>query len=56
MPCNVTDEAEVAAMVAAVADRFGGIDILVNTAGGTGPIETPGAPTTRWRSSARSWT
>ena len=39
--CNVTDEVAVAAMVAAVADRFGRIDILVNTAGGTGPIETP---------------
>jgi len=39
--CDVTDEAQVAGMVAAVAGRFGGIDILVNTAGGTGPIETP---------------
>ena len=39
--CDVTQEEEVAAMVAAVAARFGGIDILVNTAGGTGPIETP---------------
>jgi NAD(P)-dependent dehydrogenase (short-subunit alcohol dehydrogenase family) len=39
--CDVTDEPQVAAMVAAVVERFGGIDILVNTAGGTGPIETP---------------
>jgi 3-oxoacyl-[acyl-carrier protein] reductase len=39
--CDVTDEAAVASMVAAVVERFGGIDILVNTAGGTGPIETP---------------
>ena len=39
--CDVTDEAQVRAMVAAVADRFSGIDVLVNTAGGTGPIETP---------------
>ena len=39
--CDVTDEAQVAAMVARVVERFGGLDILVNTAGGTGPIETP---------------
>jgi NAD(P)-dependent dehydrogenase (short-subunit alcohol dehydrogenase family) len=39
--CDVTDEEQVRSMTAAVADRFGGIDILVNTAGGTGPIETP---------------
>jgi 3-oxoacyl-[acyl-carrier protein] reductase len=39
--CDVTDEEQVAAMVSSVVDRFGGIDILVNTAGGTGPIETP---------------
>lgn len=39
--CDVTDEQQVQAMVSAVARRFGGIDILVNSAGGTGPIETP---------------
>jgi 3-oxoacyl-[acyl-carrier protein] reductase len=39
--CDVTNEPQVAAMAAAVADGLGGIDILVNTAGGTGPIETP---------------
>jgi NAD(P)-dependent dehydrogenase (short-subunit alcohol dehydrogenase family) len=39
--CDVTDEVHVRAMVRTVVDRFGGIDILVNTAGGTGPIETP---------------
>jgi NAD(P)-dependent dehydrogenase (short-subunit alcohol dehydrogenase family) len=39
--CDVTDEAQVRAMVRTVVDRFGGVDILVNTAGGTGPIETP---------------
>jgi 3-oxoacyl-[acyl-carrier protein] reductase len=39
--CDVTNEADVAAMVAAVVHRFGGVDILINTAGGTGPIETP---------------
>ncbi len=39
--CDVTSESEVQAMTAATAARFGGIDFLVNTAGGTGPIETP---------------
>ena len=39
--CDVTDETQVIAMVAAVGDELGGVDILVNTAGGTGPIETP---------------
>ncbi|MBI3648272.1 MAG: SDR family oxidoreductase [Actinobacteria bacterium] len=39
--CDVTDETQVEAMVEAVVRAFGGIDILVNTAGGTGPIETP---------------
>ncbi len=39
--CDVTDEEQVRAMTAAAVVRFGGIDILVNTAGGTGPIETP---------------
>ncbi len=39
--CDVTEEGQVAAMTAAAAERFGGIDFLVNTAGGTGPIETP---------------
>jgi 3-oxoacyl-[acyl-carrier protein] reductase len=41
VPCDVTDEQQVQTMVAAAARRFGGIDILVNCAGGTGPIETP---------------
>ena len=40
--CDVTDEAQVAAMVAGAKKAFGGrIDILVNVAGVTGPIETP---------------
>lgn len=39
--CDVTDEQQVRSMVETVASRFGGVDILVNTAGGTGPIETP---------------
>lgn len=39
--CDVTEQDEVNAMIAAVVDRFGGLDFLVNTAGTTGPIETP---------------
>jgi 3-oxoacyl-[acyl-carrier protein] reductase len=39
--CDVTDEEQVKAMVEVVTATFGGIDILVNSAGGTGPIETP---------------
>jgi 3-oxoacyl-[acyl-carrier protein] reductase len=40
LSCDVTNEAAVQTMTEAVVERFGGIDILVNTAGGTGPIET----------------
>lgn len=40
--CDVIEEEQVAAMVAKSLDAFGGrIDILVNVAGVTGPIETP---------------
>ena len=40
--CDVTDEAQVKTMVNRALDAFGGrIDILVNIAGVTGPIETP---------------
>ncbi len=40
--CDVTDEAQVKAMVEAALAAFSGrIDILVNVAGVTGPIETP---------------
>jgi 3-oxoacyl-[acyl-carrier protein] reductase len=41
--CDVTDEAGVKTMVATTVSRFGRLDILVNTAGGTGPIETAAA-------------
>ena len=40
-PCDVTDETETRALVDHALEEFGRIDILVNTAGGTGPIETP---------------
>ena len=37
---DVRLESEVEDLVGATVDRYGGIDILVNTAGGIGPIET----------------
>jgi NAD(P)-dependent dehydrogenase (short-subunit alcohol dehydrogenase family) len=43
-PCDVTDNAAVAAMVAACVKRFGRIDVLVNNVGGSahgGPVEMP---------------
>jgi citronellol/citronellal dehydrogenase len=42
--CDVRDEAEIAAAVAAAVDRFGGIDVLVNNASAiflAGTVETP---------------
>jgi 3-oxoacyl-[acyl-carrier protein] reductase len=39
--CDVTDEAEVGALIATAVGRFAGIDILVNAHGVIGPIETP---------------
>ena len=41
--CDVTDEAATAELAAAALERFGRINILVNTAGVIGPIETPAA-------------
>jgi NAD(P)-dependent dehydrogenase (short-subunit alcohol dehydrogenase family) len=39
--CDVTDEAATSQLAASALERFGRIDILVNTAGVIGPIETP---------------
>jgi NAD(P)-dependent dehydrogenase (short-subunit alcohol dehydrogenase family) len=39
--CDVTNESDVQTLVAAAVERFGGLDIVVNTAGVIGPIETP---------------
>ena len=40
--CDVTDDAEVREMVGKALEGFGGrVDILVNVAGVTGPVETP---------------
>ena len=41
VPTDVCDEASVRAMVEATVGGFGRVDILVNCAGTTGPIETP---------------
>jgi 3-oxoacyl-[acyl-carrier protein] reductase len=41
VPTDVRDEAAVRAMVEAAVDGFARIDILINCAGTTGPIETP---------------
>jgi 3-oxoacyl-[acyl-carrier protein] reductase len=40
-PCDITDEDAVRRAVSRALEVFGRIDILVNAAGGTGPIETP---------------
>lgn len=39
--CDVTDQAEVDAMIETAVSRFEGVDILVNAHGVIGPIETP---------------
>jgi len=41
VPTDVTDEAAVERMVHGAQEAFGRVDILVNAAGVTGPIETP---------------
>lgn len=41
VPTDVTDEPAVERMVARTRETFGRVDILVNAAGVTGPIETP---------------
>ena len=41
VPTDVTDEAAVERLVTSAREAFGRIDILVNAAGVTGPIETP---------------
>ena len=41
VPTDVRDEASVRAMVDAAVAAFGRVDILVNCAGTTGPVETP---------------
>ena len=44
--CDLTSEKDVNAMVAKTLDTFGKVDILVNVAGGRGPLETTAWDTT----------
>jgi NAD(P)-dependent dehydrogenase (short-subunit alcohol dehydrogenase family) len=41
VPTDVTDEPAVGRLIETTVEQFGGFDILVNTAGVIGPIETP---------------
>jgi NAD(P)-dependent dehydrogenase (short-subunit alcohol dehydrogenase family) len=41
LPCDVGDEASVAALFAAVRERFGRLDLLFNNAGISLPVQTP---------------
>ena len=46
--CDIREEAEVQAAVAATVERFGGIDILVNNASAISLTDTPGTPMKRF--------
>ena len=46
IPCDLTDAAQCAKAAAKAKDTFGRIDILVNVAGGSGPIGKTGVETT----------
>lgn len=49
LTCNMTDTAQVQAMVAACLDRFGRIDILVNNVGGSAPGDPVSMPEEVWQ-------
>ncbi|HKW92056.1 MAG TPA: SDR family NAD(P)-dependent oxidoreductase [Methylomirabilota bacterium] len=48
LPCDVTDEAQVAAMVARVREACGGVDVLINNAGILGGMSVLEMPLERW--------
>jgi len=48
LPCDVTDETQVAAMVARVRETYRGVDILVNNAGILGGLSVLDMPLERW--------
>jgi 3-oxoacyl-[acyl-carrier protein] reductase len=47
-PCDVTDEAQVQALIAAAAERFGRIDVLINNAGLGGTAAVPDMTDEQW--------
>ena len=46
MPCDLTDAAQCERAASATRDAYGRIDILVNVAGGSGPVGKSGVETT----------
>jgi NAD(P)-dependent dehydrogenase (short-subunit alcohol dehydrogenase family) len=48
IPCDVTDEMQVEAMVARARDAYGGVDVLVNNAGILGGLSVLEMPLERW--------
>ncbi|HWO06660.1 MAG TPA: SDR family oxidoreductase, partial [Methylomirabilota bacterium] len=48
IPCDVTDEGQVEALVARVREAYGGVDILVNNAGILGGLGVLEMPVERW--------
>ncbi len=48
IPCDVTDESQVEAMVKRVRETYGGVDVLVNNAGILGGLSVLEMPLERW--------